>query len=108
MRNVDPKVYFGQFVTCIYDPNKALCRRPVATDGAESSPDLGTCQPLRCRNVALTETNLHVLAEQLTKIEDLLHAGDALAPYVAHRLTTQQQDLSALLAKADTHPRGEQ
>ncbi|GAB3400008.1 hypothetical protein [Amycolatopsis echigonensis] len=100
MRRDDPKIYFGQFVTCVYDPNKALCRRQLATDDAAAMPDLGTCQPLRCRNVALTDANLDALTDQLTKLDNLLHVGDALAPYVAHRLTEQYQDLTAMLTAA--------
>lgn len=107
MRREDPKIYLGQFVTCVYDPNKALCRRQLAADGATWLPDLGACEPLRCRNVALTDANLRALIDQLTTLNELLDEVDVLAPYVAHRLAEQRQGLITLLAAAG-HPQADQ
>jgi hypothetical protein len=97
MRRDDPKIYPGRFVTCVYDPNKALCRRQHNADGQGLMPDLGSCQPLRCNNVALTADNRAALAERLHKLEGHLRTADVLPPYVAHRLTEQRKDLVALL-----------
>jgi hypothetical protein len=49
----DPYIYPGAFVTCVYDADRALCRR---SDGKEGS-SLPDCMPLRCRNVILTGDN---------------------------------------------------
>jgi hypothetical protein len=101
MARDDPKIYLGRFVTCVYDPNKALCRR---ANGDRLIPDLGSCQPLHCRNVALTAANRHGLGQQLHKLDEHLAAADVLAPYVAYRLAQQRRDLAALLETAEPPP----
>ena len=53
-----PTHLLGHFVTCVYNPEKALCRRQLTGDDGQSIPDLSSCEPLRCRNVALTAQNL--------------------------------------------------
>jgi hypothetical protein len=90
-------------LTCSYDPNKALCRRQLTADGT-GLPDLTSCKPLRCRNVALTEPNRQALLGQLGTLDRMLTHPDVLAPYVAYRLTEQRQDLISLLAAAETPP----
>jgi hypothetical protein len=49
----DPHVYPGRYVTCVHNPDRALCH-----NGNQNDPSLGDCQPLACRNVALTDENL--------------------------------------------------
>ncbi|GAA3339474.1 hypothetical protein GCM10020358_23400 [Amorphoplanes nipponensis] len=100
MRRNDPKVYLGKFVTCVHNPDRALCRRQLTTEG----PDLNNCQPLRCRNVALTARNLQALVDQLGTLDELLSNADAIAPYVADRLTQQRQDLLTLLSTSGHQP----
>ena len=97
MRREDPHIYLGHFVTCIYNPDKALCRRQLTGDDGQSMPDLTSCEPLRCRNVALTAENRHALTEQLHKLDTHLATADLLPPYVAQRLVEQRDDLAALL-----------
>lgn len=105
MKRDDPKIYFGQFVTCVHNPAKALCRRKLALDGTTALPDLGDCQPLRCRNVALTPDNLAALSNQLSTLDTILATPEILAPYLGHRLQQQRTDLTALLSAADHEPR---
>jgi hypothetical protein len=97
MRSEDPHIYLGHFVTCVYNPEKALCRRQLAAAGDQTVPDLGSCRPLQCRNVALTADNLQALTDQLHHLDTHLAAADLLAPFVAHRLAEQRHDLAALL-----------
>ncbi|MGW7522669.1 hypothetical protein [Streptomyces sp. NPDC054783] len=47
----DTHLYPGTFVTCVYNPDRALCRTPM---GPAGQPVLADCQPLACRNTALT------------------------------------------------------
>jgi len=96
----DPHIYLGHFVTCVYNPDKALCRRQLTTDGDQTMPDLASCQPLQCRNVALTSENVKALTTQLHKLDTHLAEAHVLAPYVAHRLAEQRRDLAALLDTA--------
>ncbi|WP_326718835.1 hypothetical protein OHT59_04435 [Streptomyces sp. NBC_00243] len=88
----DPHVYPGEFVTCVYNPDRALCRRAEA-DG----PSLQHCQPLTCRNVALTRSNIDALRRWLRQMEERL--GDpTMAPYLRGRLAQRQDEVAQFLA----------
>ena len=43
-----------------------VCRRQLAADGDQTMRDLASCQPLHCRNVALTADNLEALTERIS------------------------------------------
>jgi hypothetical protein len=96
MRRHDPNVFPGEFVTCVFNPDRALCLRPDA-DGR--APALADCKPLACRNVALTDDNLAAWQAHLAKLDQAL-AAIALAPYVRHRLDQQRQEISRFLLHA--------
>jgi hypothetical protein len=103
----DPNIHPGQYVTCVYNPDRALCHqdRPAADPGthrdtqpgASAGPTLAHCRPTRCRNVTLTPANLQALTDWLTQIEALLAADDVLAPYVRDRLHQQAAEVTAML-----------
>jgi hypothetical protein len=95
----DPHVYPGEFVTCVYNPDRALCRRSE-TDG----PSLQHCQPLVCRNVALTTGNIDALRRWLLQMEERL--GDpTMAPYLRGRLAQRRDEVAQFLADNDI-PKG--
>lgn len=50
MARHDPHMHPGAFVTCVYDPDRALCR---PHSGPGSGPELTGCQPPARRNIAL-------------------------------------------------------
>lgn len=83
MARHDPHIYPGRFVTCIHNPDRALCH-----NGSGTKPALGDCQPLACRNVALTTDNTAQWQQQLDRIDEMLadQAPNVLAPYVRERL----------------------
>ncbi|MFD3883993.1 hypothetical protein [Streptomyces microflavus] len=91
MRRNDPHIYPGEFVTCVYNPDRALCRREAA--GGPSLPD---CQPLKCRNVALTSENKEAFITWLRRLESTL-TNAALAPYVRVRLELKHADITRFL-----------
>ena len=93
----DPRIYPGQYVTCVYNPDRALCHRQDGTD----APSLRDCQPLACRNVALTSANVAALADHQANLEQALEPRDLLAPYVRHRLEDQLAEITAFLASRD-------
>ncbi|MFJ9908750.1 hypothetical protein ACIRVK_38825 [Streptomyces sp. NPDC101152] len=93
----DPHMYLGTFVTCVYNPDRALCRTPK--DPGDGQPVLAECQPLTCRNTALTSANRQALNGHLTKLEEALTNRDRLAPYVRHRLEEQHRETAAFLAR---------
>ena len=94
MRRHDPGVFPGEFVTCVFNPDKALCLRAGTPSG--QGPALADCQPLACRNVALTGDNLAAWQQHLAHLEQAL--GNAtLAPYLRHRLAQQRDDIARFL-----------
>lgn len=95
MNRHDPHVYPGQYVTCVHNPDRALCRR---SDGREG-PSLTDCQPLRCRNVALSTTNTAHLRTALANLDQELTRGEQLAPFVRHRLLIRRQELADFLTE---------
>jgi hypothetical protein len=97
----DAHVYPGTFVTCVYNPDRALCRSPEASP---DQPVMADCQPLACRNTALTTANRQALAGHLTQLEGALDNGDRLAPYVRHRLQEQHRATAAFLARHNPEP----
>jgi integrase len=90
----DPHVYPGAFVICIHNADRALCHR----DDGEDGPSLPGCVPLRCRNVALTEENVGAFVDYLATMDRMLANGDALAPYVRHRLEQRRAETARFLA----------
>ncbi|MFE5159990.1 hypothetical protein ACFRNT_16000 [Streptomyces sp. NPDC056697] len=92
MRRHDPHIYPGEFVTCVYNPDRALCRREAA--GGPSLPD---CQPLKCRNVALTTENKEAFITWLRRLESTLANATALAPYVRDRMEQRRAELTDFL-----------
>ena len=95
----DPHVYPGRFVTCAHHADRALCWRGDGEDG----PSLPDCVPLRCRNVALTEENVDAFVGYLATLDRMLANGDALAPYVRHRLEQRRVEIARFLAANGAH-----
>ncbi|MGW3021320.1 hypothetical protein [Streptomyces longwoodensis] len=92
MRRHDPHIYPGEFVTCVYNPDRALCRR-----GDADGPSLPDCQPLKCRNVALTTENADAFLAWLQRMEHALANGVLLAPYVRDRMQQRRAELADFL-----------
>lgn len=76
----------------MHNPDRALCH-----NGTREGPSLGDCQPLACRNVALTLDNLATWHQHLATVDKTLQAADALAPYGRGRLETRRQDIAWLV-----------
>jgi hypothetical protein len=91
----DPLIYPGQYVTCIYNADRAPCRRT----GDPGGPSLPDCQPLACRNVALTSGDIAALTLHRAHLEQALQDGGLIAPYVRHRLEEQLSELTTFLAR---------
>ncbi|MFF2147211.1 hypothetical protein [Kitasatospora sp. NPDC058190] len=100
MSRHDPHIYPGRYVTCVHNPDRALCRRH---DG-RAGPSLPDCQPLRCRNVALSAENTDQLRAALEAHDRELARADQLAPFVRHRLQTRRQELADFLTETAVGP----
>ncbi|MFC6061460.1 hypothetical protein [Streptomyces ochraceiscleroticus] len=94
MNRHDPHIYPGEYVTCVHNRDRALCRR---SDGLEG-PSLPDCQPLRCRNVALTSKNIAHMRDALAAYDRELAQGELLAPFVHDRLQACRQEIVDFLA----------
>ncbi|OZC47851.1 hypothetical protein CH305_27640 [Rhodococcus sp. 15-649-2-2] len=93
MARHDPHIYPGEFVTCVHNPDRALCRRSDGRDG----PSLPDCQPLRCRNAALTTGNREQMKEALQSYDRELSDTVRLGPYVRHRLQLKRSEIAEFL-----------
>ncbi|MGW2275743.1 hypothetical protein [Streptomyces yangpuensis] len=92
----DPEVYPGTYVTCVFNPDKALCR-PRSVPGGRAGPVPHECQPLECRNVALTANNTTALATEADRIDHRLRARPVLPPLLHAGLARRRDAIHAFL-----------
>jgi hypothetical protein len=88
MASHDPAIYPCEYVTCIYHHPRALCAH-------SNGPDLGTCQPLRCRNATFWR-HYHDIAAELRSAASGIPArarGPAPRPGQAGELASQNAAL---------------
>lgn len=90
MARHDPHVYPGALVTCVHNPDRALCT------GGMKAPSLIDCQPLACRNAAFSAENTTAWRNQLAAIDREL-AGAVHPPYLAHRLLERRGQISRIV-----------
>ncbi|UOQ60657.1 hypothetical protein MUN76_01335 [Leucobacter rhizosphaerae] len=91
----DPAIYPDRYVTCVYDPAKALCRNLTGT--ADEKPNLPACKPLACRNVALDAENCETWKNEINTIEMELKARPSLPPLLASQLRERLEQIRELL-----------
>ncbi|WP_139333106.1 hypothetical protein [Mycobacterium sp. SP-6446] len=104
MQRHDPAIHPGTYVTCVFNPDKALCHKQRDAHGAEH-PSLSDCRPLDCRNAALTAQNAAALREEIDQIDRQLATRPALPPPVVHRITARRDQISNFLDRhAPTEP----
>ncbi len=90
-----PAVYPGKYVTCVYTHSKALCR--AGAEQPADAPDQAHCKPLTCRNVALTEQNVHAWHDELDTLDRDLASGPPLPPALTSRLEQRREQILAFL-----------
>jgi hypothetical protein len=102
MTRQDPAIYPGKYVTCVHNDATALCRQ--RRDHANKlRPDLGSCMPLNCRNVALTADNTDQLQAEIAEIDRELDTRRLLPPLLAHQLRQRGADIQAFLNRHQEH-----
>jgi hypothetical protein len=104
MKQHEPAIYPGRYVTCVYEHAKAQCRPQIGSDGSSTAPDLAGCKPLTCRNVALTADNLAAWREELTIIESDLAGHPLLPPYLQAQLERRLEEIRRHLSNTDKEP----
>lgn len=102
MKRTDPAIYPDKYVTCVHSHASALCRQR-RDSRLRLRPDLSSCQPLACRNVALTADNLTNLRQETQHIEEELAARPLLPPLLRHELHTRHQQITTFLDRHTCH-----
>jgi hypothetical protein len=64
-------------------------------------PAQASCQPLDCRNTALTTDNRAVLHAEAEELEGQLNLRPQLPPLLLHRLTDRRDRITTFLARHD-------
>jgi hypothetical protein len=103
MKRNDPAIYPGEYITCIHNPVTALCEKAKHAR-AEGLPEHGGCQPLACRNVALTAENIQAWMRELGRISQRLATRPPLPPLLATRLAARHAEITEFLARNDLAP----
>ncbi|MDZ8162160.1 hypothetical protein [Microbacterium aquimaris] len=85
-----PEVYPGRYVTCVFDHAKAQCH------ASANGPDLPSCQPLTCQNVALSQDNVDVWQTEVAQIDADLAHRPALPPLLVDRLEKRRAQIRRL------------
>jgi hypothetical protein len=97
MNSHDPAIYPGKYSTCVFNPDKALCRKKTSVRGVPM-PRISDCRPLECRNVALSEANLVALKAELTQLQYEVTKKPRLPPLLERTIEARIEDLSAFIA----------
>ncbi|WP_331757958.1 hypothetical protein OG225_41740 (plasmid) [Nocardia sp. NBC_01377] len=98
MDREDPAVYPGKYVTCVHTHDTALCQQ--RRDHRDTlRPDIGSCKPLVCRNVALTADNVDNLRSEITHIDRQLTTRPTPPPLLLHQLHSRRGDIENFLAR---------
>jgi hypothetical protein len=98
MKSHDPAIYPGKYSTCVFNPDKALCRKKASIKGVVM-PRISECQPLECRNVALTESNVLALRSEVAELEVELAKKPSLPPLLEKTIERRIDEISAFLAR---------
>ncbi|MFK0258662.1 hypothetical protein [Streptomyces sp. NPDC090445] len=93
----DPEVYPGTYVTCVFNLDKALCRPHGASHEERPRPAPLDCQPLECRNVALTPGNAAARAAEADRLHEQLGARPNLPPALHASLARRRDAIRRFL-----------
>jgi len=93
MDRADPAIYPGEYVTCVYTHATALCQRTATSE----RPALRACQPLDCRNVALTPTNTAAWQAELARLDARLATRPPLPPLLHQQLSDRRAETARFL-----------
>jgi hypothetical protein len=98
MARDDPAIYPDKYVTRVHTHATALCEQRHDQRGT-LRPDIGTCKPLICRNVALTIDNIDNLRTEISHIDSDLDFRPLLPPLLRHQLQACRDDIETFLTR---------
>ena len=92
------QVFPGRAMTCVFDPDKALCQIRTSEGDTTATPDQTDCRP-NCRNKAYTDRDIAALSHEVAELNTAQRAS--LAPSPRHqRLNATIERLQGII---DTH-----
>lgn len=95
------QIFPGRAMTCVLDPNKALCQLHSTDNGTHRTPDTSDCQP-RCQNLAFTTSNIAALQARADRLRDIV--SDPLAPAI--RTARDRHELDRITTILRRHHQG--
>jgi hypothetical protein len=94
------QVFEGRAMTCVFDPDKALCRKKARSLDSGAGPDLGRCKA-DCLNIARTDGDVAEIKSHIILLDRTI--DDPLCPPI--RLERERQERSRLSKLLDEHAR---
>lgn len=92
------QVFPGRAMTCVFDPDKALCQIRTSEGDSTATPDQTDCRP-NCRNKAYTDRDIAALRHEVAELQTAQKTS--LAPSPRHqRLDATIERLQGII---DTH-----
>ena len=92
------QVFPGRAMTCVFDPDKALCQIRTSEGDKTATPDQTDCRP-NCRNKAYTDRDIAALRHEVAELQTAQRTS--LAPSPRHqRLNATIERLQRII---DTH-----
>lgn len=93
------KIFHGDGMTCVFDPQQAACQLRGTADDPTVTPDIDDCRP-RCPNIARTDRDITVVRAKHDQLA--LIVADPLAPPIRHqRDRTELERLESVLRAHD-------
>jgi hypothetical protein len=94
------KIFHGDGMTCVFDPQQAACQLRGTADDPTVTPDIDDCRP-RCPNIARTSRDITVIRARRDQLAEIV--ADPLAPPIRHqRDKTELERLESVLRAHDT------
>jgi hypothetical protein len=93
------KIFHGDSMTCVFDPQQAACQLRGTADDPTVTPDIDDCRP-RCPNIARTDRDITVIGARRDHLAQIV--ADPLAPPIRHhRDKTELERLESVLRAHD-------
>lgn len=94
-------VFPGRAMTCVLNPQQALCQIMTAEGDTRRTPDQDDCRP-QCRNLAYTDENIAELHTRARRLREVI--ADPLAPSI--RRGREQRELDRITTLIRRHEQG--
>jgi len=97
MANPLLKIFHGQGMTCVFDPQQAACQLRGTKDDPLVTPDIDDCRP-RCPNIARTDRDIDVVRAKHSELAEII--ADVLAPPIRHQRDRHEMERLATILTA--------